>query len=291
MKNLFLSCLVVFILFPVFLSASWAAESSWREFLKGSPLPKPAFALNDPGSSTFVDYEKYGTFKNLGQEGYYFEMKDMKGLRDAIGEGVFPNTGGVFKDPDYKRIMSQGDPQASRWDLLTSGEFQKAFFVWSQAAEDPGVKTFFTAQVLEKAGHILPALKAYHAVLVHFPRSACWGADGSFVWYVAPASIGAMERLCGDYSDLNCELKGATFDIKNGEDTDLKNDVIKVNPGKIVLKTFEEKIAALPQMSSLKILETRGKGHVQLVKYSNGQWQMRVEGKPYFIRGITFTPT
>ena len=291
-------CLFLFVSWALCLvpfSFSRAAEdqgaSSWQEFLKGKPLPQPSFSLSDPGAPSFLDYEKYGTFRNLGREGYYFEIQDMKGLREAVGEGVFPNSGAVFKDPAYHAVMSRGNVRVSHWDMLKSGDFQKSFFVWSQAPEDPGVKTFFTAQALEKAGHILPALKAYDAALVHFPRSACWAADGSFVWYIAPSAIGAIERLCGDYLDLNCELKGAFFDIKNGEDTDLKNDVIRVNPGKIVRKTFLEKIADLPKLSSLKIVQTRGKGRVQLVEYSNGHWQMRVDGKPYFIKGISYWPT
>ena len=274
---------------PVF--ADESPQSTWADFLKGQPLPEPAFALHDPGAPTFLDYEKYGQFRNAGQEGYYFEIKDMKGLRDAVGEGVFPNNGAVFKDPAYAAMIAHGGPGASHWETLKSTDTQKAFFVWSQASEDPGVKAFFTAQILEKSGHILLALKAYYAALVHFPRSVCWSASGTFVWYIAPSAIGAIERLCSDYPQLNCALQGASFDIKNGDDTDLKNDVIKVNPGRIVPMDQKSRLAALPNLASLKVVATRGRGHVRLVKYANGHWQMIVDKKPYFIRGISYSPT
>ncbi len=283
------------LLVPVPVSFSSANEETgqnqWSSILHGKPLPKPAFSLYDTGTPSAINYAIYGEFRNPGQENYYFEIQDMKGLRDSVGEGIFPNNGAIFKDPGYAAMIAQGGVQGSHWDMLKSRDLQKAFFVWSQAPEDPGVKTFFSAQILEKAGHILPALKAYYAALVHFPRSVCWAADHSFVWYIAPSAIGAIERLCAEYPDLNCALQGASFDIRNGEDTDLKNDIIKVAPGKIVSRTLQEKIAALPDLSSLKVINTRGKGRVQLVQFSNGHWQMMVDKKPYFIKGITYAPT
>jgi len=40
-----------------------------------------------------------------------------------------------------------------------------------------------------------------------------------------------------------------------------------------------------------EILQQRGTGTVQLVQYGNGEWRMVVEGKPYFIRGMNYSPT
>jgi Beta-galactosidase/beta-glucuronidase len=38
------------------------------------------------------------------------------------------------------------------------------------------------------------------------------------------------------------------------------------------------------------IIQKRGNGKVVLVQYSNGQWQMLVEAKPYFIKGVVYEP-
>lgn len=39
-----------------------------------------------------------------------------------------------------------------------------------------------------------------------------------------------------------------------------------------------------------KIIEVRGGMKVKAVKYENGDWQLLVDGKPYFIKGVIFTP-
>lgn len=41
---------------------------------------------------------------------------------------------------------------------------------------------------------------------------------------------------------------------------------------------------------NLKVIHKRGKAKVQLLQYQNGQWQMLVEGKPYFIQGVVYEP-
>jgi len=42
--------------------------------------------------------------------------------------------------------------------------------------------------------------------------------------------------------------------------------------------------------SDTEITQTKGNGKVQLVQYHNGHWQMLVEGKPYFIKGVVYEP-
>ncbi|MBN1270545.1 MAG: hypothetical protein JXB04_13225 [Kiritimatiellae bacterium] len=53
--------------------------------------------------------------------------------------------------------------------------------------------------------------------------------------------------------------------------------------------TAEEAPPAAP--AEVEIVETRGQGTVQFIKYSNGDWQMYVEGKPFFIKGVVYDPT
>jgi len=40
-----------------------------------------------------------------------------------------------------------------------------------------------------------------------------------------------------------------------------------------------------------EIVATRGTGTVQLVKYASGDWQMLVQGKPYFVNAVVYDPT
>jgi hypothetical protein len=44
-------------------------------------------------------------------------------------------------------------------------------------------------------------------------------------------------------------------------------------------------IAAVP-----KVIRKRGEGNVQLWQYDNGHWQMRLNGRPYFIKGVVYEP-
>ena len=261
------------------------------EFMKGAPLPAPAFQLADPGSPDPVDYTKYGTFKNLGTDQYQYELSDPEGLKKAVGEGIFPNEDGVLSDPAYAELAKTDILETRHWDALQLPDLQAAFFIWAQAPEEPGVKAYFTATVLENANLILPAIKANYAVLANFPRSACWAADNSFVWYVAPAALANIKRLCNEYPGLGLWLEGAEWSIKNEQDTDLGNDIISVKPGHFVKKDSMERLKTLPDLRTTPVVERRGTGKVQAVKYANGHWQLLVDGKPFVVRGVTYGPT
>jgi beta-glucuronidase len=47
---------------------------------------------------------------------------------------------------------------------------------------------------------------------------------------------------------------------------------------------------ALSKDNAKEIIQRRGQGKVQLVQYQNGQWQMLVNGRPYFIQGVVYGP-
>ena len=261
------------------------------EFMKGAPLPEPAFQLAQPGSPDPVDYTKYGIFKNLGTDDYQYRLTNAAGLMQAVGEGIFPNEDGVLRDPAYSRLLERGMLETRHWDALQMADPQAAFFIWAQSSEEPGVKAYFTAMALENANLIVPAIKAYHAVLVHNPRSACWSADGSFVWYVAPAALSNIKRLCNEYPGLGLWIEGADWSIQNERDTDLDNDIICVKPGTLVKKAPSERLQGLPDLRTLPVAERRGTGKVQVVKYANGHWQLLVDRRPFVVRGVTYSPT
>lgn len=258
----------------------------------GLPKPEPSFSLFEPGSPTVIDYAQYGEMRGAGTSEYSYVIKDADGLKKAVGAGIYPNEADIFKDPTFRQLKEQGLLERTHWDYLKITDQQLAFYAWARAYEEKGVKTYFTAHVLEKAGHIMQALKAYYAALVHFPRSACWSADGKFVWYIAPAAIANIQRLTRDYPQLGVDLVGASFAIKNGNDTNLANDIITLDPGHFVQLTPEQRMQSVrDRLKSMAVVETRGKGKVQLVKFQNGQWQLRVNGQPLFVRGITYSPT
>lgn len=251
-------------------------------------LPKPDFVIIDSGADLIVDYSKYGEFQNVNSDKYLYKIKDFKGLQKAVGAGIYPYELGVIKEPGYDKKKSNGLLNIGHWDSLKLNDTQASFYIWAKSLESNGVKSFFTAQVLEKSGNIKHAIKAYYATLVHFPKAYCWGRDLDFVWYIAPVAIDNIKRLCRDYPSLGIELVDEFIDIKNGNDTDSTNDIITVNPGRLIEFNGNKPRANL---SELSIKETRGTGEVQLVKFSNGDWQIQIGGKPYFIQGVTYNPT
>lgn len=281
------------------LGAVWAADESAssmtdrqvRHTFSGLPWPEPSFPLADPGEEGPIDYARYGHFENAGTEQYQYYIDDLEGLKAAVGEGIYPNARAVTQNPLYQRMEAQGLLSMDHWKALNGTDPQQAFYIWSQVPEEPGVNALFTAHTLERSGHIRHALKAYQAALIHFPQSVCWAADKSFVWYIGSAAIANIERLCRDYPQLECELSGARMDIQNGYDPNLDDDVIAVEPGQLIHKTLQEKLAQLPDLSQMEIVERRGKGKVQLVKFANGHWQMLVDGNPLVVKAVTYGAT
>lgn len=271
-----------------------AVAESYRRLQDGKPLPEPLFQLADPGSPQPVDYTRFGRHIAVGTADYHYVLTDTAGLIKVVGEGIHPNETGVLADPRYVRLESAGKFDKKTWEYITANDPLTGFYAWTQVTDTeimPGTKTLFTGMLLERAGLIVPALKAYHAALVHFPRDWCWGSDHSFLWYIAPTALGNIQRICRDYPELQLELADAYVSVANGGDTDPANDIITVNPGHWVRRTLEERQNRLADLSRLAVTRTRGKGRVQVVQYFSGQWELRVDGHPLLVRGITYQPT
>ncbi|RMH55651.1 MAG: hypothetical protein D6679_10910 [Candidatus Hydrogenedentota bacterium] len=259
-------------------------------FTKGFRLPKPKFSLFDSGSEEIIDYKKYGRFHGVGTNEFRYEITDYEGLRKAVGEGIPPNEDGVKNDPAYREMAEKNLLGVTHWDAFKTGDPHRAFFIWATAPEDPGVRSYFIAEALERGGLIRQAVRAYYASIVQFPRTAVWSASGDFVWYTAPVAMAAIRRLCNDYPEMGLEYKGGEITIENGHDVDLDNDIIKVDPGKIVKRDPTKRFRPI-DLTSRKIVERRGEGTVQLIRYDNGHWRMLVDGKPFVVRGVTYAPT
>lgn len=260
-----------------------------RKKHKVSQIPTK-IVLYDPGKEEFVNYEKYGEFKNVGTKDYKYIIKDQEGLIAAAGEGVYPNSSSVRWDPEFKKAMKEKRLEGSLWDFLTSPDLEAAFLKWASCSEPQGIKLYYTGFLLEKSGLITQAIKCYYAIVVHFPTSYGW-TYWHTPWYVGQAAISRINYLLRKNPQLGMRLEGADINIVNGYDNEVSNDSAIVNPGKFVKVSLIEKLKPKPQVDLLSIKRRLGKGKVNLLQYETGDWQLMVNGKPYIVQGITYTPT
>jgi hypothetical protein len=248
-------------------------------------------ALTDPGREEFVQYEKYGEFQNAGTADYRYVIKDQEGLSLAVGEGIYPNTSSVRFDPEFKKAAKEKRLDGNLWDFMQSPDLQAAFYKWATAPEPPGVRLYYTAMVLEKAGLIKSAIKAYYAIVIHYPGAYGWTYFKT-PWYVGQAAISRINFLLRRNPQIGYRLADADIRIVNGFDNDVANDKAVVTPGKFVkVNGLLEKFRQKPSPESLSIRRRLGKGRVHLVQYETGDWQLLVDGKPYVIKGVTYAPT
>jgi len=255
-----------------------------------SQLPTK-IVLYDSGKEDIVDYEKYGEFKNVGTDSYQYVIKDQEGLSAAVGEGIYPNTTSVRWDPEFKKAQKEKRLQGSQWDFLQSPDLEAAFLKWTTSSEPVGVRLFYTAMILEKAGLTAQAIKCYYAIVVHFPGSFGWTYFKT-PWYLGQAAIAKIHYLLRRNPQLGYRLVGADIRIVNGFDHNVANDRVITSPGKFVkYNSLLEKLKPKPSTELLSIKRRLGKGTVYCVQYETGDWQLLVEGKPYVIKAVTYLPT
>ena len=271
-------------------------EQKEEEILEAAPeiiRPKTKITLHDPGKEFPVDYGKYGYFKGIGTNKYRYVAKDPEGLADSAGEGVYPNTSGITWDPRYREVKEEGRLEGNHWDFVNTDDLEANFYRWTQAAEPMGVRMFYTAMALERSGLLEHAIKAYYSIVVHFPKAVGWTYFHT-PWYIAQAAIDRIDFLLRHNPDLKAELRGTKVFVENGFDNDITNDKFFVNPGRLSKMNFFDSIKkCLLKNRPVKtgmVIEQMGDGRVDLVKYQNGHWQLRVEGKPYIVKGVAYDP-
>lgn len=246
------------------------------------------------GKERVIDYIKYGKFLNVGTDKYHYSITDIEGLSEAIGEGIYPNTSDVYKNPRYKELKQAGRLEGSHWDYVNKDDLEAAYFKWVTAREPWGVRLFYIGMIFEKAKMYHEALKAYHALVIHYPNAVAW-TYWQTPWYPGQAAIAKIRHILRVHPDLNLVDKWMKIEIKNGYDNDTKNDVVITYPGKIVQKGVVDIIKGIlrweDKVSLGKVKKIVGKGQVQLIQYENNHWQMLVDGKPYIIKGVTYSPT
>ena len=267
-------------------------ETGSIELEKKKPVSQlvTRIVLYDPGKEDFVNYEKYGEFKNIGIRDYKYIIKDQEGLSAAVGEGVYPNTTSVRWDPEMKKAQKEKRLEGSYWDFIHSPDLEAAFLKWATAPEPQGVRLFYTALILEKSGLIKQAIKCYYSIVVHHPASYGW-TYWHTPWYVGQAAIAKIEYLLNRYPNLGYKLVDADIKIINGYDNDLFNDIAVTNPGRFVKVGLLEKMNKRLKPEVLTIKKRRGKEKVHLLQYKEGDWELIVNNKPYIIQGVTYAPT
>jgi len=256
--------------------------------------------LYDEGTEFPIKYSEYGTFTNLGTKNYKYIINDPIKLSKAIGEGIYPNTSSIKFDPEYIKLKKKLF-KIDHWQILNSRDLNTAFYKWNITPEPPAVKQFYIAEILEKSGLIKQAIKAYYAILVHFPNSYSW-TYWHTPWYVGKAALYRIKYLLKNHPELRLKLENAKIKIINGYDNDIRNDIFIVNPGTLQNFSLKDKFTNFcndlsglnkcrsTNRKSKKIKETKGK-HVKLAEYENGDWQLLVDNKPFIIKGITYGPT
>ncbi|MEI8011034.1 MAG: glycoside hydrolase family 2 TIM barrel-domain containing protein [Candidatus Omnitrophota bacterium] len=261
------------------------ATERQEEALRVVPLTRPTLAF--PGKDAVIDYRKYGKFSGVGTTNYKYEMFRPSILAAATGEGVYPNTSDVLKDPQYRKIFREGRLNGTHWDHVNTRDLEAAFYKWAVAGEDPGMKLFFTALIFEKAKMYPEAVKAYHALVVQFPRCSgftYWHTP----WYPAQAAIAKIRNIIRQHPEAGLCYTGGKIRVINGSDNDTTNDVFEVDPG-IVSQCRGP--APVKKVALGKVKRTLGGKRTSFVQYANGHWRMLVNGKPYMIKGITYAPT
>jgi len=255
---------------------------------------KTTITLNDPGREDVINYKRYGHFKNVGTDKYAYVVKDQEGLSLAAGEEIYPNTTSVNWDPQYKKVKEEGRLEGSHWDFVNTDDLEANFYKWANAPEPQGVRMFYTGLSLEKSGLLKHAIKAYYSIIIHFPKSVGWTYFHT-PWYIAQVASDRIDFLLRHYPELKMEIAGTKVKVENGFDNNIGNDKFIVTPGEIrKLSFFDNMKKALfkwKHVSPGKVVRQIGDGKVDLVKYENSHWQLRVEGKPYIIKGIAYSPS
>jgi tetratricopeptide (TPR) repeat protein len=256
-----------------------------------APKTRPKLAW--PGEEAIVDYQKYGMFTGVGTKEYKYRVGNPNALAIAIGEGIYPNTGDVLKNPRYKEAYKEGRLNGTHWDFVNTPDLEAAYFKWATAGEAPGVKLFYTGLVFEKAKMYLQAVKAYYALVVHFPDTVGW-TYWHTTWFPAQAAVAKIKNILRLHPELGLDYVGGKIRVLNATDT--KKIAVMVWPGEIVRlkkKVADYGILTREQINKQLSMPKRSLGgkKVRLVQYKNGHWQMLVYGKPFMIKAITYSPT
>jgi len=259
--------------------------------LTSSPLtanPKPGEARSPRLTESVapVDYAAYGTFENVGTPRYRYVITDRAALAEESGAGIFPNDGNLSDDPEFRRLLAAHRLDGPLDKFRPEVDPVLSYYKWvsQKGAQNQGLRLYNIARSLEEMGRLWQALKAYHAVVVHFPKSVSW-QDGS-PWYVGVSALDSVHRLIGQHPEWKLDLVDAKILVKNGYDKKATNDIFEISPGQWADRAQREKRAEMDRPRT-----TFERGNVRFVRVGDGGWQLRVNDRPFLIRGISYFPT
>jgi hypothetical protein len=254
-------------------------------------LHAASIKLFEPGSEKVVQYEKYGKFSGINTSNFKYEVTDWDGLKKAVGEGIYPNQDSVVHNPQYLQYIKEGKLDGAQWDFVNSANPQADFFKWATTNDVPAVKLFYEGLILERAGLYSHAIKAFYAIVIHYPGSICFSDTGSFVWYLGPVAIGKIKEICKEHPELAINLVDAEIEVDGKGDNDTGNDTIVVNPGKFVNWASAGRGKKEINLDKLDIVKRIGSPEHELVRFTNGHWQFRMKGKLFVVKGMGYGVT
>jgi len=252
-------------------------------------LPSQKF----PGTEEIIDWAKYGNFLNIGTKDYHYQITDQAGLTAALGEGIYPNIADIYRDPEYRKALKAGRLKGDHWEFVNTPDLQAAFFKWATASESRGVQLFYEGVILEKAKMYKKAIKVYDDLIVNFPTTLAW-TYWQTPWYPAQAAVSKIQYLIRMHPEVHLEFTGARIRILHADDP--QNYVAITWPGTLrelsLLEIAKQDLRFKPVMMPLgKPIFYSGQGQVRFVKYESGHWQLLVDNKPFFIKGMSYMPT
>ena len=252
--------------------------------------PHAQFALYDDGLEEVVDYDKYGVFENEGKADYKYKIKNRAELAAASGEGVYPNTQ-AYKDPVYKELQKENKLNGDQWSFVSNDDPKLFFYKWATLNnESAGVKQFYTSLALEEGGQAAQSIKGYFSLMVNYPKTVSftyWNTP----WYPSAACITNIKYLTRKYPLLGMKLVGEDIRIENGFDQDPTNDIFYVSPGRMI-KCKPRDLLERRDDSRLRSVKRRiGGKHVSLLQYASGDWQLKVDDKPFIVKAVAYAPT
>jgi beta-glucuronidase len=255
----------------------------------GTALSKSTheFPLSDKGVFPIIPYEKYGTFSNKGKLKYDYHVNDTTKLAQAAGAGIFPNFEALRQTSRFRTLSEQGKLKGVLSDFSPMDNPELAFYKWGTHKPIPkiGLRQFVVAQSLELGGHPRQALKAYYAVVVHFPKDVMW--DNGKPWYIGVSALDAVKRLIQQHPEWDLHLDGAFIEVKNGFDRKGTNDRFVVDPGQWGQGYRNPDV--IQDLSGFQ--KMIGQGRFKIVQRDNGHWQAYRDGTPHIIRGMCYIPT
>jgi beta-glucuronidase len=267
-------------------SLIWAKPSVDLTTRAGVVPSADTLQLAFPGTPGPIPYEKYGEFLDIGTPRYHYHVTDYAGLAKVSGEGIYPNTE-VTKDPAYQKLMKEGKLTGNQWHFVDTPTSALNFYKWASTMEEPGVKQFYEAMMLERSGLLEQAVKAYYAVAVFFPKSS-GNTYFQTPWYMGTAALDRLEQLLRRHPELKMHWEPGEIHIQGKFDAKTSNDVFSVDPGRLVAGAPEGTAAALADSD---VVQTIGGPKVQLKKYANRHWQLFVDGKPFVVKAVTYSVT